>query len=68
MSANIEVAAGDSAASPTPTAIRPRNSPEKPRARPHAAVARLQSAMPAMTMLRRLALSASHAIGMPTSA
>jgi hypothetical protein len=64
-SASIENAAGERAASPTPTAVRARKSCVKLRDRPHRAVIRLQVAMPATMMRRRLARSTRRPIGMP---
>ena len=61
----MDMAAGPRVASPAPTPIRPRNSVQKDRARPQAAVARLQTVMPAAMMRRRDRASTSRPMGMP---
>ena len=59
----IDVPAGDSVASPTPTAIRAANSSAKLVARPEAKLAADQKMTPPITTHLRLRLSASQASG-----
>lgn len=63
----MDMAAGPSVASPAPTPMRPRNSIPKDRARPHAAVAKLQTAMPTAMINRRERASTRRPIGMPNT-
>ena len=64
----IDIAAGESAASPTPTPIRARNSCGKLAASPQAAVATHQNPAPTPISRRREMRSASQPSGRPIAA